>query len=112
MKTAWKFRIIYRIVKSTIFSHNAELKKELLAKLEEIKTDEISDPVKLGECSVSVFELGCKSRSPSVQAVSIGTVLINFFATVLPRVFKFSKFFLRFFEKKSSKISEKSGIFF
>ena len=55
------------------YSHNAELKKELLAKLELVKSDDIQDPYQLGTLSIHVFELGCKSKSPSVQAISIGT---------------------------------------
>jgi len=55
-------------------SHNGELKKELLATLETIKSDEITDPEQLGACSIGVFELGSKSRSPSVQAISIDAI--------------------------------------
>ena len=55
-----------------MFSHNAELKKELLAALEKVKNEELNDQEK-AKCTLKTFELGCSSKSPSIQAVCIGT---------------------------------------
>ena len=54
-----------------VFSYNAELKKELLAALEQIKNDDLNDFAK-AKVALKTFELGCKSKSPTLQAVCIG----------------------------------------
>ena len=62
------------IITYITFSHNAELKKELLAALEKVKNEELNDQEK-AKCTLKTFELGCSSKSPSIQAVCIGTFM-------------------------------------
>ena len=66
------------IITNITFSHNAELKKELLAALEKVKNEELNDQEK-AKCTLKTFELGCSSKSPSIQAVCIGTFMNSSF---------------------------------